>query len=91
MDYENYIKLRVVIKAIRERQRYLEDAENTFNIWIITILVTKTEKIAHNIYYIWKRKKIRNIIQVSFPKMNKAINVKIERILCDPRGKSTKK
>lgn len=91
MDYENNVKLRAVIKAIRERQRYLEDAENIFNIWIITILVTKTEKIAHNTYYIWKRKKIRNIMQVSFPKMNKAIKVEIERILCDPRRKSVKK
>lgn len=32
----------------------------------------------------------RNIIQESFPQLNKAINVQIERILCNPRGKTAK-
>lgn len=73
----------------------MEDTENIFNIWIITILVTKTEERAHNTYYIWKskrkkkRKTFRNIIQESFPKMNEVINVQIERILCDSREKNS--
>lgn len=48
--YKNDIKEREEIKAIRERHTYFEDVENIVNIWIITILVTKTKKPAHSSY-----------------------------------------
>lgn len=64
------------IKAIRERHKYLEDIGNIFNIWIIAILVTKMEKPAHSTVT-YRKNIFRNLIQESFLKMNKAINMQI--------------
>lgn len=76
MYYKNDIKQREEIKAIRERHKYLEDIGNIVTIWIITILVTKTKKPAHSTVT-YRKNIFRNIIQESFLKMNKVINVQI--------------